>query len=226
LVDIQDPHDPLVRSVADLLLEVFADPNTVLGADRLREFLASSAAERKFNILALSDNQRLAGATVFSYVPRSNCGFSEYLVLRGAERARGLGRMLINARRTRLEADARAAGFEACNGLFIEADNPDRTPTPLLQAERETAIDAVERLRMFGHLGFFRVDFTYVQPPLAAGKTAVDYLDLLFAPFSGSMREVPANWVIDTLTPVWRGWAGPMVELPRVTADRLRLVPL
>jgi GNAT superfamily N-acetyltransferase len=225
LVDIHDPHDPAVAGVARLLLDVFADPNTVLGKDRLCEFLADRA-DRLFNVLILGPREAPLGATVFSYVPRSNCGFSEYLVLREHARGHGLGRRLSDARKARLDAAAQSAGFAACNGLFIEADNPDRTPTGLLEAERQTAIDEHERLRIFAHLGFFRVDIPYVQPPLGPGKQPVHYLDLLFAPFSSRMNDVPAAWVVDTLAPVWRAWAGEDVALPRVDSDRLRLLPL
>lgn len=225
LVDIRSPDDPLVGRVADLLLEVFADPNSVLDEARMREFLADSA-ERIFTVLTILDADELIGATVYSYVPRSNCGFSEYLVVRGSARGRKLGRLLFDARKARLDSAAVAAGYSACNGLFIEADSPERTPRELLAQERETALDAHERLRIFAHLGFLRVDMPYVQPPLGPGKEAVDYLDLLFAPWCGALSEVPATWLVDTLGPIWRAWAGPSVAPPTLAGTAARLLPL
>src|SRR5947208_175451 len=82
-----------------------------------------------------------------------------------------------------------------------------RTPSELLEQERATAMDAAERLRVFAHLGFFRVALLYVQPPLGEGKEPVTYLDLLFAPWhEGALAasKVPTEWVLGTLGPVWQ----------------------
>ena len=70
-------------------------------------------------------------------------------------------------------------------------------------------MEARERLRLFDHLGFRRVDVPYVQPALAADKQAIDYLDLLFAPWPAhvAISAIPAQWVLDTLEPVWSAWS-------------------
>ena len=229
LLEVRDPNDPMVGRVAQLLLDVFGDPNTVLAEDRMREFLAHSGRERTFTILALLDadgQASAAGACVFSYVPRSNCGFSEYLVVRRGERGRGLGRRLVDARTARLDAAAQAAGARACNGVFIEAENPERTPADVLRAERDTAGDPHERLRIFAHLGFSRVDLPYTQPSLGPGKTAVDYLDLLFAPCVAGLHEVPSAWVVETVGAIWRAWTADPSAAPHVSSEHVPLVPL
>jgi GNAT superfamily N-acetyltransferase len=229
-MSIVDPHSPRLVEVAQLLQAVFADPNTVLGLDRLREFLAANAApgERTFYVhAAIGRDDRVLGATVFSYVPRSNCGFSEYIVSRPDGRGQGIGRRLFDARKRQLDEAASAAGYAGCNGLFIEADNPARTPAALLEAERQTAIDAFERLRLFAHLGFLRVDVAYVQPPLGPGKQAVDYLDLLFAPWrADAQSEIPSIWIVETLAPIWAAWS-PGTRPPALPQhSRLQLLPL
>jgi GNAT superfamily N-acetyltransferase len=231
LLDVTDPDDPRLASVARLLGEVFADPNTVLGLDRLREFLIAdpAVAGRTFFVLAALPGQGedVIGATIFSYVPRSNCGFSEYIVSRPDVRGQGIGRRLFDARKRQLDEAAQAAGHAGCNGLFIEADNPDRTPAALLEAERESGLDAHERLRLFAHLGFGRVEVNYVQPPLGPGKQAVTYLDLLFAPWRDDTQgELSSNWLVDTLAPIWAAWT-PGTRPPGLPRDgRLRLLPL
>lgn len=235
IVRVADPDDPRLMNVSRLLSTVFVDPNTILGPDRLGAFLASHASTsgRTLYVLAAVDEQRAAdgpggllGATIFSYVPRSNCGFSEYILSHPAARGQGIGRLLFDARKAHLDAAARQAGHAACNGLFIEAENPERTPAALLEAERETALDARLRLRLFAHLGFARVDVAYVQPPLGPGKQAVGYLDLLFAAWVGSAAAIPAAWVADTVLPIWRAWA-PGHRLPRLPRrGHLRLLPV
>jgi GNAT superfamily N-acetyltransferase len=191
---------------------LFADPDVVLELERMQDFLAHNdpPTDRHFMVLVAEDRGALVGGTVFSFVPASNCGFSEYLVVRKDRHGQGLGRLLVDARRAELDHLARQAGQTACRGVFIEADNPQRTPEALQLRERQTAMDAVTRLRVFAHLGFRRVDMAYVQPSLGSGKQPVTYLDLLFAPWDERVRErerVPAEWVYRTLGPIWDSWA-------------------
>jgi GNAT superfamily N-acetyltransferase len=230
-----DPDDPDLAALVALLERTLADPNTVLGIDRVREFVASPGAGREFRVLVARSGADVVGGAIFSYVPASNCGFSEYIVTAPDIRGAGLGRRIFNARKAILDKCASAHGFtHGCNGLFIEVDNPERTPPELLAAERITALDARERLRIFGHLGFLRVDVRYVQPPLAPDKTAVDYLDLLFAPWTSLQpsSSITASWVTRTVEPIWRAWAPETyaAELGRLRTDLgdrdVRLYPL
>jgi GNAT superfamily N-acetyltransferase len=206
--DVTDPTDPRLPKLAALLNATFPDPNTVLGLDRMQEFLANNGprAARRFCVLVAEHNGEVVGGTIFSYVGRSNCGFSEYIVADRAVRGRGLGRELFNARKALLDAEAERRGNARCHGLFIEVDNPERTPSAFADAERETALDSRERLRLFDHLGFRRVGVPYVQPPLAQGKQAIDYMDLLFAPWGSEAQQIPSQWVFDTLEAIWSAW--------------------
>jgi GNAT superfamily N-acetyltransferase len=209
---IADPQDAALRELSRLLYAVFADPDVVLDLERMRDFLShnDASADRHFCVLVAEEDAALLGGTVFSYVPASNCGFSEYLVVRKDRHGQGLGRQLVDARRAELDDLARQAGQAACRGVFIEADNPQRTPAALQLQERETAMDTVARLRVFAHLGFRRVDMAYIQPSLGSGKQPVPYLDLLFAPWDevvGEAERVPAEWVYRTVGPIWDSWA-------------------
>jgi GNAT superfamily N-acetyltransferase len=212
LKQIELPDDPDLTDLSALMNLTFPDPNTVLGLDRMQEFLAANrpGAARRFCVLVATDRVRdgaVVGGSVFSYVPRSNCGFSEYIVVDRLSRGRGVGRSLFDARKEVLDSEARAHGFDWCRGLFIEVDNPERVPADFAAIERETALDAWERLRLFDHLGFRRVDVAYVQPTLAPDKHAIDYLDLLFAPWQAQApAAIPARWVLDTLEAIWSAW--------------------
>jgi GNAT superfamily N-acetyltransferase len=222
LREVTDPADPRLAKLATLLNATFPDPHTVLGLDRMQEFLQANLADvpagtsseerlvgrtsRQFRVLVVEHDATVVGGTIFSYVAKSNCGFSEYIVADTANRGRGLGRRLFNARKAVLDAEARSHGYAQCRGLFIEVDNPERTPSAFVEAERETALDTWQRLRMFAHLGFRRVDAPYVQPPLAPGKQAIDYLDLLFAPWASDTRRIPPEWVFDTVEAIWSAW--------------------
>lgn len=212
--EVNRPDDPALAGFARLLEETFADPDVVLGLDRLREFLVEGTGVRRFHVLVAPDPGAagaVLGGVAFSYVPAANCGFSEYLVVARRARGRGVARELMAARRETLDADARTLGRRACRGVFVEVEHPERTSAAVREAERETALDADERWRFFHAMGFRRVDVPYVQPPLAPGKHAVDYLALLFQMWQAwdapARTEIPSAWVREAVRPVWARWA-------------------
>jgi GNAT superfamily N-acetyltransferase len=180
----------------------------------MQEFLAANrpGAARLFCILVAIDPARdgaVVGGSVFSYVARSNCGFSEYMLADERVRGTGIGRLLFDARKEVLDTEARRLGHDACRGVFIEVDHPDRVPADVAALEHETALDGWERLRLFDHLGFRRVDIAYVQPPLAPDKQPIDYMDLLFAPWqaqAAASARIPTRWMLDTLEAIWSAW--------------------
>jgi GNAT superfamily N-acetyltransferase len=201
-IEVVRADDPLLALTAELLAATFDDPNIVLGLDRIQEFLTATT-DRSFHVLCALRHHVVVGLSIFSYVPASNCGFSEYIVVAPELRGSGLGRALFDRRKSILDSSAHAHGVERCHGLFIETDTASGTAP----AEPDTSMDPLLRLRIFAHLGFKRVDVRYVQPPLAPGKQPVEYLDLLFAPWTGDGLGVPARAVLDTVRPIWRSWA-------------------
>ena len=208
---LHNPEDTALRELAGLLRATFADPDTVLELDRMQAFLAEpdGLLERKFCVVVAEEGSVVLGGTVFSYVLATNCGFSEYLLVRKERHNQRIGRLLFDARRAVLDQLARQSGQTSCGGLFIEADNPERTPPDLQARERETAMDGLTRLQVFAHLGFLRVDMEYVQPPLGPGKQPVSYLDLLFAPWDAHIQKegrLPAEWASRTLCAIWESW--------------------
>jgi GNAT superfamily N-acetyltransferase len=230
LKEIDRPDDPHLAMVYELMSATLADPNIVLGLDRMQEFLLANRANgpRRFCVLAAIPAETpgvVTGATIFSYVASSNCGFSEYIVAAKEARGAGVGRLLFDGRKAVLDAEARQRGAGRCRGLFIEVEHPDRTPAEFVAAEQESALDPWERWRLFDHLGFWRVDVPYVQPPLAEGKAAVDYLDLMFAPWQASIRaarRLPTAWVLETLEPILASWA-PLTYRPHYARLAARL---
>jgi hypothetical protein len=172
---------------------------------------------------------------VFNYVVASLCGFSEYLVVAKGCRRRGVGRLLVDARQALLHARARECGFGGARGVFIEVESPHRTPEDILAEDRRAALDPWDRWRAFHRMGFFRTSVPYVQPPLGRGKAPVYYLDLFFAPWDAAAageRCIPFDWVIETVGPIWRGWAPDLYQesldwLRRAAGGgQVKLIPL
>jgi hypothetical protein len=183
----------------------------------MQAFLAANqlggGARRRFFVVVATDaaaDERVVGGTVFSYVAQSNCGFSEYMLAEANRRGQGLGRALFEARKGLLDAEAVARGHPGCGGVFIEVESPQRVPPGLADLERQTALDPWQRLALFAHLGFRRVDIPYIQPALGPGQQPIAYLDLLFAswrtPATATERQIPTAWLFDTLEPIWAAW--------------------
>lgn len=209
LKEVTDPKDRDVERFAALLQAHFADGNLWLGPERMRAFLAESpTAARSFHLLVAGTEDRVLGGTLFSCSAATGAGFSEYMVLHSDARGSGLSRKLIERRREILMRSARERGHPGSPGVFIEVENPWRSPREFLEKERQVSMDAVERWRYFHHMGFFKLDCDYRMPPLGAGKVPIDYLDLMFCPWSDQYRvAVPAELLVRSIGPTWQAWS-------------------
>ncbi len=211
LKEVIDPADCDVEQFAALLQATFADGNVCLGVQRMREFLAAGPqALRSFHLVVAKAGDQVMGGSLFSSIIATGAGFSEYMVLDRRARGQGLSRLLFDYRKSVLDREAHRNGFPGATGLFIEVENPSRTPTAYAEQELKTAMGLVERWRYFKHLGFFRLDCRYVQPPLGVNQEPVTYLDLLFLPASPELRMATAispDFLIQSLTPIWCAWA-------------------
>lgn len=236
LKEVIDPADCDVEPFAALLQAIFADGNVCLGAERIREFLAAGPqARRSFHLVVVKAGDQVMGGSLFSSVIATGAGVSEYMVLDRRARGQGVSRLLFDYRKSVLDREARRNGFPEATGLFIEVENPGRTPAAYAEQEVRTAMDLLERWRYFKHLGFFRLDCHYVQPPLGVNQEPVTYLDLLFLPASPEPRVAAAispDFLVQSLTPIWCAWAPThcrtaLQEFRTRLGDRpVRLLPL
>src|SRR5205085_6825320 len=86
---VNDANDPGVVALVALLEQTLADPDTLLGLERVRGFLDEPDAAREFRVLLARRDEAVVGGSMFSYVPAANCGFSEYIVVARDERGSG-----------------------------------------------------------------------------------------------------------------------------------------
>lgn len=236
LTEVVTPDDPLLQPFHRIMEGTFADPNITLSLEHLQEFVAGRDGPlRRFHCLVVTVGGRVAGGSLFSYCPGANTGFSEYIVVAPEFRGLGLARMIFDRRLRALDADAQAAGRPRADALFIEVANPRKMPPDIARGDRERAMDPAERHAFMRHLGFWRCDFDYVQPPLDAGKSPVTYLDLCCLPRSpdwAARRGVPGDVVLATVEPIWASWCPGEYRLflerlrPMLSGREVRLVPL
>jgi hypothetical protein len=220
--EVVDPADNDLTQFATLLANTFADNNLWVGLDRIREFLSDPGPHRSYHVVVARESDHLLGGTIFSCAAATGAGFSEYLVLSREARGKRISRRLYDYRKAVLDRSARRFGHSGCPGLLIEVENPHRVPPDIVERERDTAMDAMERWRYFHHMGFSRLDFPYTMPPLRPELQPVTYLDLLFGPWSERLTyagTMEAKFVLDSMAPTVLGWAP---DWSRTELERLR----
>lgn len=121
------------------------------------------------HVLLLHDeiSGKLMAGCAFEFYPKSCCGLLTYIAVQEQFQGRGLGKQLVEAASREL---TRVHG--QLNAFFLE------TNSDAVDAERDVLRPAIRRM-ILGKLGFYCLDFAYVQPPLspALGKCR----DLLLA---------------------------------------------
>lgn len=222
LKEVISPDDGDLAQLSALLSVTFADSNLWLGLHRVKEFLADPGPDRSFHVVVAREGDTMLGGTFFSCAAATGAGFSEYIVLTKEARGKGISRMLYDYRKATLDRSARQFGHPGCPGLLIEVENPWRIPAKFHEREKQTAMDAMERWRYFHHMGFYRLEFPYVMPPLRSDLQPVHYLDLLLNPWSERLvvlDHVPAEFVLRSVAPTMLGWAP---EYSKVALENLR----
>lgn len=226
ITDVVDPQDSDLQAFSHLMRSTFADPNLVLSTAQLNRMMDERhGADRRLHLLLARAGSTVLGGSLFSYVPATNCGFSEYIVLSPAARGRGLARRIFAHRLAILRAEAQDCGRPGPAGLFVEVANPGRVSAQLKDAERRLGVDTAVRWQIMHHFGFRRVEVPYSPPP--GPGDLVLYLDLLFLPLDPAVAaagRLSAQQILDTLAPIWRSWApatyaGYLAELGRVMGD-------
>ena len=116
----------------------------------------------------------LVGAVQFDYYVTANSGCLTYLLVSTAYRGRGVARILCGHCQEKLELVAKSFGHLAgCNATFVETNSATK-----VEADNDVIPPAL-RHKIFQKMGMRLLDFDYVQAPLDASKSKVDYLLLL-----------------------------------------------
>jgi GNAT superfamily N-acetyltransferase len=201
---VTDPHDPAIDAFGRIQEAVYFDPHALIPTRWFGTLLQQSSGTRQnFFLVAEQDDGAVLGGTLFHYLADAGTGFSSFMGVARSARGQGIARALHTARFAVLN---RAAG-QAVPGVFIDVVNPTRMSQRDLVRERAVGSDPWQRLRIFGHLGFRRVDIRYEQPVGGPGGGPVTILDLLFCP-SVPAETVPTALVVATLRAYWSGWLG------------------
>lgn len=174
-VRIQSIQDPLFAQLHQLMGEIFP-PEEVLAFELWDEPLKDEG----IRVFAAVHNGKVVGATEYRYYVDFNVAMTDFTII-GRE-GLGIGSFLAERRKRDLNVLA-AASNQSLRGMFAEIYNPY-----LVEEEDFGGVKPMNpfvRREVLSHLGYHRLNFTYVHPSWKNDGEAVSGLDLCFLPFKG-----------------------------------------
>lgn len=184
-VEIINPCGDEVKRFHDVLVEAFPDPYEREDVEILRANLREGSWTkgdeicRYHLIVALEDKQVVGGTSFYFYSDGCDAlGMGSYLAVKTEFRNRGIGTKLIDVRDEMLSRDA---GKLNCRlkGLVIQVNDPELMSAGEIQQD---VMDSWERERFWRRLGYRKIAFNFIQPPIRKGEPPVEFLSLYMFP--------------------------------------------
>ncbi|PLR78447.1 GNAT family acetyltransferase [Bacillus sp. V3-13] len=182
-------EDPLFRKMHNLMQEVFP-PEEVLEYDLWKEPLEDPG----IRVFVAVHGDDVVGATEYRYYPDWNIAMTDFTII--GRPGLSIGRFLAQNRQNDLNELAKSNGKELF-GMFAEIYDPYQAGDHEFGGVQ--AMNPFVRREVLSHLGYKRLDFTYVHPSWKNDGEAVTGLDLCFMPVDENLSEIPAQLVVDFL---------------------------
>ncbi|MFD0711678.1 GNAT family N-acetyltransferase [Paenibacillus sp. GCM10027626] len=188
-VRIQSIRDPLFKKLHELIQTVFP-PEEVLAFERWEEPLQDEG----IHVYAALHNDEVVGATEYRYYPDLAVAMTDFTII--GRPAMGIGRFLMRNREKDIARLAKESGTVPL-GMFAEVYNPI---TADYHFGGVTPMNPYVRREVLSHMGYKRIDLSYVHPSWQENGEAVTGLDLCFMPADEPLEELPAELVSRFLT--------------------------
>jgi hypothetical protein len=181
--------DPLFKQMHELMQIVFP-PEEVLEFSLWKEPLEDSG----IRVFVAVHEGEVVGATEYRYYEDFNVAMTDFTIIGKA--GMGIGPFLANKRAQDLHSLASENGKKLF-GMFAEIYDPYQVEHYEFGGVKP--MDPYVRREVLAHLGYKRIDFTYVHPSWNNDGEAVTGLDLCFLPMEEGTTELPSNLVVDFL---------------------------
>ncbi|MBZ5752631.1 GNAT family N-acetyltransferase [Metabacillus rhizolycopersici] len=136
----------------------------------------------------------VVGATEYRYYEDFNVAMTDFTIIGKANL--GIGPFLANKRAEDLHRLAADNGKKLF-GMFAEIYDPYKVDHYEFGGVKP--MDPYVRREVLAHLGYNRLDFSYVHPSWNNDGEAVTGLDLCFLPMEAGTTELPASLIVDFL---------------------------
>lgn len=174
--------DPYFKAMHELLGEIFP-PEEVLAYELWREPLQDPS----IHVYVALQGAEVVGATEYRYYSDLRVAMTDFTII--GKPAMGIGRFLLRNRERDLERLARESGTEPL-GMFAEVYDPYRAADHGFGGV--SPMNPYVRREVLSHVGYKRLDFTYVHPSWDHEGQAVEELDLCFLPQDEEQTELDA----------------------------------
>lgn len=189
-VRITSIEDPLFSKLHNLMKEVFP-PEEVLEFDLWKEPLE----DPDIRVFVAVHEDEVVGATEYRYYKDWNIAMTDFTII--GKPGLSIGRFLAQNRLKDLQNLAKENENQLF-GMFAEIYDPYQVENYEFGGVKP--MDPYVRREVLSHLGYKRLDLSYVHPSWENNGEAVSGLDLCFMPMDESVTELPASLVADFLT--------------------------
>ncbi|WP_216829560.1 GNAT family N-acetyltransferase [Alkalihalobacterium elongatum] len=187
---ITNIEDPLFKKMHNLMQEVFP-PEEVLEF----ELWAEPLEDPDIRVFVAVNEGEVVGATEYRYYVDWNIAMTDFTII--GRDGQGIGPFLAKNRLKDLTQLANENGKELF-GMFAEIYNPNLVDHS--ESLKIKSMNPLVRREVLSHLGYKRLDISYVHPSWKNDGEAVSGLDLGFMPFNESTTEIEADLVVNFLT--------------------------
>lgn len=168
-------REKLLREFYDSYLNIFfPHPDQLDSLPTLLDALGKKDGFEGYTNLrvdVLYDHGKMVGGVVYGYYQKSGCGLIDYFCVANEYRNKGYGSLLIRAAEREIHEIAMRLGRPFANAIFMETNMPHGP-------EHGHDFSVMDRFQAFERLGYNRVDYSFMQPPLAEDKQPSDTLHL------------------------------------------------
>lgn len=188
-IRITNIEDPLFAKLHKLLGDVFP-PEEVLEFNLWKEPLEDPG----IRVFVALHEEQVVGATEYRYYPEWNIAMTDFTII--GQHGLGIGRFLAQSRLKDLNQLASDNG-QVLFGMFAEIYDPYKRED--FNFGGIMPMNPFVRREVLSHLGYQKLDFSYVHPSWKNDGEAVKGLDFCFMPTDENTTEIPATLVVDFL---------------------------
>ncbi len=188
-IRITNLEDPLFKQMYQLMKDVFPKEE-VLAFDLWKEPLEDPS----IRVFVAVHQGKVVGATEYRYYEDFNVAMTDFTII--GEAGLGAGPFLAEKRLEDLHELA-SANEKKLFGMFAEIYDPYQVEHHSFGGVKP--MDPYVRREVLAHLGYKRIDFTYVHPSWNNDGEAVKGLDLCFLPMEKGTTDLPTPLVVEFL---------------------------
>lgn len=178
--------DPYFRDMHHMLSSIFP-PEEVLEYSLWKEPLE----DPNIHVYVAVEQEEVVGATEYRYYTDMNIAMTDFTII--GRPGLGIGRFLMKEREKDLHRMAAESG-QSLFGMFAEIYDPFRVESH--EFGGVTPMNPYVRREVLSHIGYRKLDFTYVHPSWDNDGKAVSELDLCFLTMQEGTDTIPSDLIV------------------------------